>query len=364
MKSFNLVRALAVLAGILTMAAPTWAATLKIGDAAPPLQVAKWVQGDPVQAFDSNHVYIVEFWATWCGPCRASIPHLNETWQKFKDKNVIVIGQDVWEQDDSAVPGFVKKMGDKMTYRVALDDKSQETNGAMAIHWMKAAGQDGIPTAFIVNRGGKIAWIGHPLALEASVLDQILADTFDIAGYAEIFEKQQQEQEQRQALDQKLGKAMKEKNWDAAEAALTEIEKSLPESARSMVNPVRLQILIGRHDYAGAYKLVGSLSDAEPDNAVLQNELAWTLATAKGLDQEGLALAEKTAQRANTAAKGKEPGILDTLARVQFMNGQTNEAIATEQNAVDAAPDESKVFLKKFLTDYQQGKLPEIDGQH
>jgi hypothetical protein len=52
---------------------------------------------------------------------------------------------------------------------------------------------------------------------------------------------------------------------------------------------------------------------------------------------------------------------LDTLARVQFMNGKTNEAVATEQKALDIAPDEQKGFLKKFLTSYQEGKLPKVD---
>jgi len=65
------------------------------------------------------------------------------------------------------------------------------------------------------------------------------------------------------------------------------------------------------------------------------------------------------AGRANQATRGKEPVILDTLARVQFMSGKTNEAVATEQKAVNLAEDPVKAKLQKFLTSYQQGKLPE-----
>src|SRR6185503_13787017 len=105
---------------------------LKVGDPAPKLQTGKWVQGDPVKEFEKGKAYIVEFWATWCGPCRVSIPHLNEIHNKFKGKGLVVIGQDCAERDESLVAPFIKKMGDKMTYRVALDDKQGSKTGKMA----------------------------------------------------------------------------------------------------------------------------------------------------------------------------------------------------------------------------------------
>ena len=149
--------------------------TLKVGDPAPKLQTGKWVQGEPVKDFAKGKAYIVEFWATWCPPCRASIPHLNETYTKFKDKGLIVIGLDCWERDESLVAPFVKKMGDKMTYRVALDDKASDKKGQMAKTWMEAAGRDGIPSAFLVNTKGTIAWIGHPMELKEETIEDALA---------------------------------------------------------------------------------------------------------------------------------------------------------------------------------------------
>jgi thiol-disulfide isomerase/thioredoxin len=153
--------------------------SLKVGDPAPKLATGKWVQGEPVKDFQKGKAYIVEFWATWCPPCRTSIPHLNETYTKFKDKGLIVIGQDCWERDESLVAPFVKKMGDKMTYRVALDDKASNKKGRMAETWMEAAGRDGIPSAFLVDTKGVIAWIGHPMELKEQVIEEVLAGTFD-----------------------------------------------------------------------------------------------------------------------------------------------------------------------------------------
>ena len=137
---------LSLVAGLAVVCSGRAADSLKLGDPAPKLQVAKWVQGEPVTQFETGKVYVVEFWATWCGPCKVSIPHLNELSQKFKDKGVVVIGQDCLEEDESLVAPFVKKMGTNMTYRVALDDKSKVENGAMATTWLDAAGQNGIPT--------------------------------------------------------------------------------------------------------------------------------------------------------------------------------------------------------------------------
>ncbi len=359
MRIFVSFTAIALFLGVVTTGISSRAESLKIGDPAPALQAGKWIQGDPVSAFDRQHVYVVEFWATWCGPCRASIPHLNDLSQKFKDQNLVVIGQDVWEHEEAGVPGFVNRMGTNMTYRVALDDKSKDAEGAMLVHWLKAARQDGIPSAIIINREGKVAWIGHPMALTEATLQQILDNTFDSAAYAQKFEKAQQDQSRLQAASQTLHQALASEDWDGAEAAAADIEKLLPDDRRYQVLPLRVQILLGRKDFTGAYRLAESASDKHSDDAYLQNELAWDLATTKDLDPYGLSLAGKIAAHAAATSSEKESGILDTLARIQFLKRQTNDAVASEQKAIDAAPDDLKPDLLKVLASYQQGKLPE-----
>src|SRR6516225_6973214 len=150
--------AVAVLLGAAALAAR--AEGLGVGDKAPALEVKEFVKGDAVDKFDKGKVYVVEFWATWCGPCRATIPHLTELQKQHKD--VTFIGVSVWENDQAKVQPFVKEMGDKMDYRVALDSVpagKPRGDGAMAQGWMTAAGQDGIPTAFIINGEGRVAWI-------------------------------------------------------------------------------------------------------------------------------------------------------------------------------------------------------------
>lgn len=337
------------------------AATLKVGDPAPKLQTGKWVQGEPVKEFEKGKAYIVEFWATWCGPCRVSIPHLNETYTKYKDKGLVVIGQDCWEQDESQVAPFVKKMGDKMTYRVALDDKSSKEKGAMAETWMAAAGQNGIPSAFVVDTKGIIAWIGHPMSLKDQVLDEVLAGKFDTTKAAAAYEEEKKNESKLQEVGSALNKAIRDKNWEEANAKIDEIGKLLPEAQQGNLDMARYTVLLGKEDYPAAYKLAAKLSDTYKDNAMLQNRLAWQIATDESIKQRDLDLAEKMANRANDAAQGKDAGVLDTLARVKFLQGKKDEAIALQQKAVGLAEDNQKASLEKTLESYKKGELSKAE---
>src|ERR1051325_1895884 len=65
-------------------------AKLTAGDKAPPLTIEKWVKGEPITGFEKGRVYVVEFWATWCGPCVASMPHLSELQKEYGDRVTII----------------------------------------------------------------------------------------------------------------------------------------------------------------------------------------------------------------------------------------------------------------------------------
>ena len=139
--------------------------TLKVGSEAPALSVTNWVQGTEVKSFEKGKSYVVEFWATWCGPCKKSIPHLSEMSKKYTD--VTFLGMAGFERkakdskDDTRLPvleKFVKDTANKLDYSVAY-----EADGKLGKDWMTAAGQNGIPCAFVVNGEGKIAYIGNPM---------------------------------------------------------------------------------------------------------------------------------------------------------------------------------------------------------
>ncbi len=151
--------------------------TLGVGSVAPPLKVAAWMKGAPLKGFEAGKSYVVEFWATWCGPCKTTIPHITELAHKYKGK-VEFVGVSVYEQGpmiSSKVADFVKSMGNQMDYLVARD----EDKGFMAKNWMEAAQQEGIPTAFLVHNK-QILWIGHPMEIDEK-LELLVKGKFDLA---------------------------------------------------------------------------------------------------------------------------------------------------------------------------------------
>ncbi len=104
---------------------------------------------------------LLEFWATWCPPCRTSIPHLNEIYAKFKDRGLLVVG--VTDEPNAVIKKFQKDV--PMDYAVATD-----TGGRLN----EKMGVSGIPTAFLVNKSGEIVWEGHPMQLRDEDIEKIL----------------------------------------------------------------------------------------------------------------------------------------------------------------------------------------------
>jgi len=155
---------------------------LKAGDPAPALKATKWLQGKEIETFEPGRVYVVEFWATWCGPCIVMMPHLSELQAEYKDKGVTIIGHSSKDprNSEAQVTAFVKKRGPKLGYTFAYAD-NRDTNNA----WMVAAGKNGIPCSFVVDKEGKIAYIGHPMYLDV-VLPRVVEGKWNDKSKREV----------------------------------------------------------------------------------------------------------------------------------------------------------------------------------
>ena len=365
---------------LLLLTATLSAAGLKVGDPAPATRPESMLQGEAVKEFKKGEVYVFECWASWCGPCVAAIPHLDELHRKMGKKGVTITGVNVWESErDTAsaqrAKDFLKAQGGKMSYRVALGGK------AFIKDWLEAAEVNGIPHAFVVAEG-KIAWTGHPAQLTAEMLGDILTGT-PLAAATPIAEKIPQrrlskpavpagtapndpEMAAAQAKLDALSEAMRARDWDAAEKALPAAAGVLPkQEGQELRDSIEAQIGLARGDPTKFYAQLQKVADEEFDDPEALNEIAWRLLTMKAFAKSpNLVLAEKCAVQSVKLTKEEHPDKLDTLARLRWLQGKKEEAIRLQIKSVDKAePGEMKAALQKTLDAMLKGILPPADDE-
>lgn len=141
-----------------------------IGRPMVPLDVTAWVNGSPISNEDlKGKVVLLDFWAVWCGPCRATFPHLTEWHEKYADKGLVIVGltqyygygwddkeqkhvrlDDLSEEDEqSAVVKFAEHHG--LKHRLAYMPKGSSVSRAYGVY--------GIPQAVLIDRAGNVRLI-------------------------------------------------------------------------------------------------------------------------------------------------------------------------------------------------------------
>ena len=399
---------------------------LTIGSKAPAIDVEHWVSDGngkfkPVTEFEADKVYVVEFWATWCGPCVASMPHLAETQNKFLGKGVQIIS--ISDEDLETVNEFLerpvrgakkpavdepedkdkdepKKKSEAATYGELTSAYCLTTDpdGSVKTDYMEAAGQNGIPTSFIVGKTGLIEWIGHPMSMDEP-LAEVVSGKWDREAFLEEFRKEQERDLLMAKLSQKMRKgdtegaltlldeaianaegdeetvsayqqlkfrvrvssAATKIQGDEVEAGLAELDeitKDATDAEKSQISMLRVNLLLSKGLHEDVMKTLTAMTESKMPDSSMLNQLSWQIYEAAIEDKEfpkELITAATTAAEKAVEVDPENGMILDTLAHLLHLQGDLDRAIELQTKAVDNAGDapesaieEMSAFLKKI----------------
>ncbi|MCA9284706.1 MAG: redoxin family protein [Phycisphaerales bacterium] len=309
---------------------------LTVGDNAPGIDIETWFNGDAV-AIEPGQVYVVEFWATWCAPCRKSIPHINELSQKYAGKGLRVIGVSSDDKSSDIVQKFVVSQGDRMSYLVGVDRKGNTKKA-----WMEAAGQNGIPCAFVVDRGGKVVFIGHPLDEQFErAVKMTIRGKFD-----------PKKEKQAEPLLAAAERAVRVKNYREAYKYFDEVIAMDPVLFSRVAQRKFQVLLVDENDPTRAWAYAKQMLQTYSGDPETLRDAAVDIATNPLYKEPNLDIALAAAEAALAIQGTSSADALATVALVRFHRNELDQAVERQMEAwmvaVPAAKDDYKRTLEKY----------------
>ncbi len=324
-------------AAAVVFSASAFAQTLSLGDAMPTIgDDANWLQGSPVSAWEEGQIYVLDFWATWCGPCIASIPHINELSQKHADDGVNVIGMAIWPREGmTPTDEYVQERGDEMSYRIAED-----VGGKLAERYMRATGSNGIPTIMIVNRAGQLVWKGHPMSGFDDALESVIDGTFDLNAAKKLAAIEKQGKEILATVREKQNA----QDWDGVVAGYRQVVEldGFPFAAYYGYQAFTTLASSERaNSPEQAYTYAGHLMERFAGDEEVFSHMAQFIAEGPIADESrDLDLALKLAETGVKNAPASEALPHAMLASVHHARGEHAAAIKAQTKAVEIATNE------------------------
>ena len=340
---------------------------LSIGSKAPNLSVNHWVRDASRKQFEDKSfapgkVYIVEFWATWCGPCISAMPHMAELQQVYADKGVQIVS--VTDERPTTVEFFLER---EVRGQSTTEDKDEKTktygeltsvyhlasdpDGSTSKSFMEAANRNGIPCVFLIGKQGLIEWIGHPMVVD-DPLDRVVNDTWDRVAFVEEYEARQRANDVLTAVSRHMRSNDIKKAVEVIDEFLATSELA---QEKRRFKTIKFQLLANNTGYySDASKFALELLNEDGYDAESANDLTWTIyELAESGDFENqdvlkaaISLAQKGVELSDAQLK---PYIMDTVAHLQHFIGDHETAYRTQRKAYRIATDEQKANLIEFL---------------
>lgn len=338
----------AMLHALLALPLALSAATLNPGDEVTLDAVAKaeFITGEAPDAWNEGEVYILECWATWCGPCIAAIPHVDELYDKYHEKGLHVLGMNVWEDGKEKVADFVNEKGDGMSYPVAYVGKG----GAFEKEWLKPAGVTGIPRALVV-KDGKLLFGIHPASLKESTIEALLKGGEAQDAAIEAIVNGEKNRDLINGRIREFMNASREGDTEAMELALAAVRKIDSES--HWLDRLTIELAVAKKDWETASKQLDEIEDPQ-SRAFTAMNIAQKIDKLEEAPSTGILNSVATSL---IDAPEKHPLLDVALARTYWQLDRKSEAAAVARKlAIVPGEEYPKAPFEEFAASFEEGE--------
>jgi len=165
---------------------------IKVNEKAPKINITDWIENVPSDKDLSDKYIVLEFWATWCGPCIAAVPHMNKIQQEFNQKDLYYIS--ITDESIEKVERTLKRIDFNSIVVTDLTKQTQINFGD------GVSGLDTYPLTVLIDKSGIIKWIGEPKNLNSAIMSKFLSNgNTENTDYN--LEKSVNQKEQKQTFD-------------------------------------------------------------------------------------------------------------------------------------------------------------------
>lgn len=142
---------------------------IKIGEKFTDLNISDFIYNIPKDKNFENKYKVIEFWATWCGPCLQAVPHLNSLQQDFSKRKDLVFLSMTYEE-----PSKVIKTLNKVDFKtIVVSDRTKNTHKKLGV---EVNNNMVLPKTILIDNDNVIRWIGHPSELNSEIINNFLTN--------------------------------------------------------------------------------------------------------------------------------------------------------------------------------------------